>query len=352
MNNMMYLLTGAAGFLGSNISRALVARGSRVRALVLKDDPASKMIPAEVEKITGDLLDCDSLESFFDVPSDADLIVLHIASFVTVVPEWNQKVYEVNVTGTKNIIEKCLKHKAKKLVYVSSTGAIPETSPGQIEEPDSFDPALVLGCYAKTKAMATQAVLDAARENGLNASIVYPSGICGPNDFAYGFVAQFILNYTQGKMPAGIAGSFNSVDVRDLAEGIIACAAKGRKGEGYIMSNSCVGIKELFHLISKHTGSPEVKIILPIPLARFVAFISETAARLMKKSTMFTTYSVYNLARNNNFDCSKAMMELGYQCRPFEETIQDTIRWLEAEGKVTIAPQKPVMRLAPVPAGE
>jgi dihydroflavonol-4-reductase len=245
-------------------------------------------------------------------------------------------VYDVNVTGTKNIIAKCLEHKVKKLVYVSSTGAIPESTHGQIKEPDSFDPALVLGCYAKTKAMATQAVLDAAREKGLDASIVYPSGICGPNDFAYGFVAQFVLNYIQGKMPAGIAGSFNSVDVRDLAEGVIACVEKGRRGEGYIMSNSCVGIRELFHLISKHTGSPEVKIILPVPLARIIAFISETAARLMKKSTMFTTYSVYNLARNNDFDCSKAMRELGYQCRPFEETIRDTVEWLESEGKIAI----------------
>jgi dihydroflavonol-4-reductase len=182
--------------------------------------------------------------------------------------------------------------------------------------------------------MATQLILDAVREKGLDASIVYPSGICGPNDFAYGFVAQFVINYVQGKMPAGIAGSFNSVDVRDLAGGVIACAEKGCKGEGYIMSNSFVTIKELFSLISEHTGSPEVKIILLIPLARFIAFISETVARVMKKSTMFTTFSVYNLARNNNFDCSKAIRELGCQCRPFEETIRDTIRWLEAEGRI------------------
>jgi dihydroflavonol-4-reductase len=182
--------------------------------------------------------------------------------------------------------------------------------------------------------MATQLVIEAARDRALDASIVFPSGICGPNDYAYGFVAQFVINYVQGKMPAGIAGSFNSVDVRDLAEGVIACAEKGRKGEGYIMSNSFVTIRDLFSLISKLTGSPEVKIILPIPLAKFVAFISETIARLKKKTTMFTTYSVYNLARNNDFECSKAMRELGYLCRPFEETIRDTVEWLQAEGKI------------------
>jgi dihydroflavonol-4-reductase len=144
------------------------------------------------------------LERLFDVPSGTDLIVLHVASFVTVVPDWNQKVYDVNVTGTKNIIDKCLEHKVKKLVYVSSTGAVPEPSRGKIKEPDSLNPDLVIGCYAKTKAMATQMVLDAVYKKNLDASIVYPSGICGPNDYAYGFVAQFVINYVRGKCPPGL----------------------------------------------------------------------------------------------------------------------------------------------------
>jgi dihydroflavonol-4-reductase len=118
------------------------------------------------------------------------------------------------------------------------------------------------------------------------------------------------------------------------------------------MSNSFVTIKELFRLISKHTGSPEVNIILPIPLAKIIAFISEIIARLRKKTTMFTTYSVYNLARNNDFDCSKAMRELGYQCRPFVETIQDTIHWLKTEGKIDIHGKKSVLQLTSVPAVE
>jgi dihydroflavonol-4-reductase len=118
------------------------------------------------------------------------------------------------------------------------------------------------------------------------------------------------------------------------------------------MSNSFVTIRELFLLISKLTGSPEVKIILPIPLAKFIAFISETIARLRKKTTMFTTYSVYNLARNNDFDCSKAMMELGYQCRPFEKTIWDTVEWLKTEGKINVHEKPAAGNLVPVPIEE
>ncbi|WP_342565564.1 NAD-dependent epimerase/dehydratase family protein [Paenibacillus sp. FSL R7-0345] len=118
--------------------------------------------------------------------------------------------------------------KAKKLVYVSSTGAIPELPHGEIIlEPEILDAEAVVGYYSKTKALATQIVQRAVKEHNLDASIVYPSGICGPNDYAFGPVAHLIMQYCDGKMSVGFEGSFNSVDVRDLAEGVIACSEKG-----------------------------------------------------------------------------------------------------------------------------
>jgi dihydroflavonol-4-reductase len=335
MRETIYLVTGAAGFLGINVSQSLVARGKKVRALVLEGDPAARRIPPGAEIITGNLLDPVSLDEFFDAASSAEIIVLHIASFVTVNPAWSQKVYDINVTGTKNIIQKCLEYRVKKLVYISSTGAIPELPKGAaIREVDSFDPGAVVGCYSKTKAEATQLVLEAARNTALDASVVYPSGICGPGDFAYTFFAQFIIDCANGDMPAGIAGDFNSVDVRDLAEGVIACAEKGRRGEGYIMSNSLVSIRDIFSLIHRFTGAPEIKLILPAPAARFLAFFAELAGGISKKPARLTSFAVYNLTRNNNFDCSKAARELGFKCRPFEETIGETVEWLRREGKI------------------
>jgi dihydroflavonol-4-reductase len=342
MKETIYLVTGAAGFLGINVCQSLIARGKNVRALVLEGDPAAKRIPREAEVIAGNLLDPASLDEFFDVPSNAEIVVLHIASFVTVVPDWSQKVYDVNVNGARNIINKCLEYKARKLVYISSTGAIPELPKGQaIKEPAVFDPHVVVGCYSKTKAEATQLVLDAVRNKGLDASIVYPSGICGPGDFAYTFFAEFIIDCANGNMPAGIAGSFNSVDVRDLAEGVIACAERGRKGEGYIMSNSLVSIQDIFSLIHRFTGTQEIKLVLPVPAAKFFAFFAERIGKITKKPVKLTTFSIYNLARNNNFDCSRAARELGFKCRPFEETIQDTVEWLLEEGKIN-APTPPL----------
>lgn len=129
MNDRIYLLTGAAGFLGSNICLQLLKKGCKVRALVLPNDKSVKFIPKDVEVVIGDLTDEASLEPFFSVPEGCTSALIHCASMVTVDPTFSDKLMAVNVTGTRNIITKCLAHpECEKMVYVSSTGAIPELS--------------------------------------------------------------------------------------------------------------------------------------------------------------------------------------------------------------------------------
>jgi dihydroflavonol-4-reductase len=254
---------------------------------------------------------------------------------VTVSNEFNKKLYDINVGGTRNILVKCLEHNVKKLVYVSSTSAIPELLHGQvIREVSRFDPEAVIGYYGQTKAEASQLVMDTFKNTGLDASIVFPSGICGPNDYAYGYYSNAIMDIAAEKMPVGIAGSFNAVDVRDLAEGIIACVEKGRKGEGYILSNNIVTIDDIFELVTKYTGAKRVKTILPLPVARTIALFSEIYGEIAHKQVTLTSFALYNLARNNSFSSAKAIQELGYSTRSFDETIRDTIDWLVAEGKI------------------
>ena len=131
-NNTLYLVTSAAGFMGGIAVRKLLKRGDNVRAFVLKGDPAIKYVPEEAEIFEGDLCDKESVKRFFEVPEGTETICLHIASLVTVNPEYNQKVMDVNVGGVRNIIDCCAEHpECKKLVYVSSTGAIPELPKGQ-----------------------------------------------------------------------------------------------------------------------------------------------------------------------------------------------------------------------------
>ncbi len=336
MKQIKYLVTGAAGFLGGTVCRQLIERGDSVRAFVLSGDPARKYVPGEAEIVEGDLTDMASLEKFFTVEEGTETIVLHIASIVTVNPDYSSKVMEVNVDGTKNIIRLCLAHpECRKLVYCSSTGAIPEAANGQsIREVGRFDPDEVVGCYSRSKAMASQAVLDAVHDQGLHACIVHPSGIMGPEDYAVGETTGTLIRIIKGEMPAGIDGSFNLCDVRDLAAGTIAAADRGEDGECYILANQPVSFRTFSRMVTDEAGCKPVKAFLPIWAANLMGSVMEKQARKKGKKPLMTRFSVYNLARNNSFDSTKAEKELGYTTRSYQETIHDEIAWLRETGKI------------------
>ena len=335
MRSEIYLVTGAAGFLGSNICRLLSLRGERVKALVLNGDPAEKYMPKGIEIVHGDLLDKDSLERFFRTEENDEVHVIHCASIVWVKVEANPKVHAVNVVGTANIIEQCLKHRVKKLVYISSIGAIPELPAGQkIKEVDRFWPNDgLIGYYSLTKAEATQLVMDALEQHpGFDACVIHPSGICGPYDYAFGSVTSMVRDFVQGNMKMGIEGTFNSVDVRDLAEGVIAACKKGRRGECYIMSNEVVTMHNMFDHMNDAAGLSRRSYVLSKTLARIGVRILALVSRFTGKEPLLSDLNIYMLNRNNEFDCSKAERELGFRCRPFSESIKDTVTWMREEG--------------------
>ena len=347
-DNRVYLLTGAAGFLGSNICAQLLAEGKKVRALVLRGDKSVKFIPKEVEVVIGDLCDADSLEPFFTVEAGQKSVIIHCASMVTVDPQYSDKLMAVNVGGTRNIITKVLAHpECEKMVYVSSTGAIPEKPHGtRISEVDKFDPCdpkLVVGAYSQSKAKATQMVLDAVKVMGLKACVVHPSGILGPNDHALGETSSTVLQIIKGEMPMGMQGSFNLCDVRDLAAGTIAAVDKGRVGECYILANETVTLKDMCEMLQKECNAKKIKFYLPLDLADKIAQGLEKQAAKTGKKPLMTTFSVYNLARNNEFDYSKAQRELGYTTRSYQETIHDEVQWFIEEGLIDGAPTPVVL---------
>ena len=332
MSNKVYLVTGAAGFLGGTVCRQLIEKGERVRALVLPNDPAKKYLSEEIEIFEGDLCDMESLREFFSVPEGTEKIVMHIASIVTVNPEFNQKVMDVNYTGTLNIIQLCLEDKENtKLVYCSSTGAIPELPMGQaIKEVEHFEVKTLKDCYSQSKALATEAVLEAAKKKGLHACVVLPSGILGPEDPAISETTKTVIEIIKGEMPAGIDGTFNLCDVRDLANGLILASEKGRDGNSYILGNDAITFKQFSNVLMSESNCEPIKFFLPVKVAYALSAIIEKVAKLKGEKPLMTTFSVYNLARNNVFDSSKARVELGYTTRPYEETIHDQVQWLKA----------------------
>ncbi len=323
----VYVVTGANGFLGNNIVRKLLKRQCDVRALVLPNDSIRSLDDLACSVYFGDVTKMETLQEIFRKNVDEELVVIHCAAIVYIKKKFNPAVIRVNVDGTKNIVEMCLKTNAR-MVYVNSVHAIPEPcDDSEIVEVGEFDPNSVVGIYAKSKALAAQLVLDNVRKHGLNATIVHPSGIIGPGDFGMTHMTKLILMLSTGKLHTVVKGGYDFVDVRDVADGIISAIENGRKGECYILSNRYISVKEIADSVCKKCSLRKVSAI-PLNVAKAFAPLCELHYTLRKKTPLFTKYSLYTLQAKSLFNHQKASDELMYNPRPLEETISDTVDWL------------------------
>lgn len=332
MENTIYLVTGAGGHLGSTIVRMLLRRGKRVRGFVLPDDPCPALAGLSAELVRGDVRDEKSLAALFADCSGCKIIVIHAAGLVSIVAKAPRAVYEVNVTGTRNVIACCRRFGAEKLVYVSSVHAIPER-PGVLREVSAFSPATVHGSYAQTKAAATRAVLESAK-TGLDVSVVHPSGILGPGDYGNAHLTQLVLDYLAGRLRACVRGGYDFVDVRDVAAGTIACAERGAAGECYILSGHYCSVRTLLDTLQRVSGGRSVLLTLPMLAAQLTAPLAEVYYKLLRQPPLYTAYSLYTLRTNASFSHEKAAEQLGYRPRPLIVTLADTCEWMRRTGRV------------------
>ena len=330
----IYIVTGASGFLGNNIIRMLGHDdNAEVRAFVLNGESISSLNNLKCSIYYGDVTKADTLNSVFEGSGDAEIFVIHCAAVVYIKSKYNSRVYDVNVNGTKNIVDKVLKYNAK-LIYVSSVHAIPEKSDGNlISEVSIFNPDNVVGLYAKTKAEAARYVMDSVKDKGLNACIVHPSGILGPYDFSNSHLTALVREIVRGKLPMCVKGGYDFVDVRDVAKGIIMACDKGKKGECYIMSGEFVSIKKLADLVCDVVGKKRIKVVLPIMIAKIVAPFYEMYYNVKGKTPLFTKYSLYTLSSNSNFSNEKAKRDLGFVTRDITDTVKDMVMWILGDFK-------------------
>ena len=325
--NKIYIITGANGFLGNNIIRKLEQeKNSEIRAFVLKGESIKSLENLKCKIYYGDITKKETLASVFENTDGKEVFVIHCAGIVYIKSKYNPLVYNVNVNGTKNIIDKVLNINAK-LVYISSVHAIPECN-GVITETVDFDPNRVEGLYAKTKAEAAKYVMDAVKTKKLNACIIHPSGIIGPNDYGNSHLTELVKEVASGKLFACVKGGYDFVDVRDVAEGVINACNKNTKGECYILSNKYITIKELSDIICDCVKRKRINIVLPIWIAKIFASFFEIYYNLKKQTTLFTKYSLYTLSSNANFSNEKAKKELNFKNRDMIDTIKDTIKWI------------------------
>jgi dihydroflavonol-4-reductase len=330
----MLLVTGPTGHIGNVLVRELVEKGEKVRALVLPRDDLTPLMELDVELVLGDVLNPNTLTRAFDGVTD----VYHLAGMISIMPGRNEHVRRVNVEGTQNVLAAAREAKIRRLVYTSSIHALRRVPEGiLIDESIPFDPDQAISDYDQSKAEASLAVLEAARQ-GLDAVIACPTGVIGPYDFKRSEMGQIILDCIERKPQLYIEGAYDFVDVRDVAQGLILAQEKGRTGETYILSGERLTVKRLMETLWEVTGKRFTQMKVPTQLAHFVANFTPTYYRLLRKKPRITPYSIETLASNSVITHEKASQELGYQPRSLRESLADAVQWFLENKRLLASP--------------
>jgi len=329
---MTVVITGATGHIGACLVRALVEKGRPARCLVHANTKPLEGVAAEF--VRSDICDVDSLCQAFRGAE----VVYHLAARISLSMADLPEVEAINVGGTRNVVEACLRTGVRRLVHFSSIHSLVQEP---LETPVDENRPLVCSknCppYDLTKAAAEKEIRRGI-ERGLNAIIVNPTGVIGPYDFQPSFLGEAIISMAQNRLPALVTGGFDWVDVRDVADGAMRAEELAPAGESYLLSGHWVSMCDIAAMVSEITGVRNSKMTCPLWLARLGAPVIQGVSRLSGKRPLYTSVSLRALRSNRNISHEKASRELGYKPRPFRETLVDTLHWFEANGKLTDLP--------------
>ena len=323
---MEYLITGGAGHIGNVLARALLKENKKIKILALPNEDTSSLDGLDVEIIRGDIT---NREFMFQLIQKDD-VVFHLAGIIDIANMPYEKIKKVNYDGVVNVVDACVQNKAKKLVYTSTVHIIDPNSGKVLVEPENFDNKNLVGNYAKTKALASQYITNMCKEGKLDASIVYPSAVVGPYDFRVSETGQVVVDYVNGKLNAYVKGGYNFVDVRDVADGLIGASKHGKSGDGYILSGNYITVKQMMQILNKKTGRKRLPVKIALWFLKLVAPIANLYYKVRGKKPVLSNESLYTINTNANFSHQKATQTFGYNPRPVEETLFDTIEWFVA----------------------
>jgi dihydroflavonol-4-reductase len=327
---MRALVTGATGFVGSAIARALSAAGWQVRVLARAHSDRRNLQSLPVEIATGDLLDAASLEAAL---RDCDAL-FHAAADYRLGAVDSERLYQTNVDGTRNLLNAARRAGTARIVYTSSVAAVglpADGSPGTEDTPVTLDD--MIGHYKRSKFLAEALVREFAG-SGTPVVIVNPSTPIGPGDVKPTPTGQVVVDAASGRMPAYVDTGLNIVHVDDVAAGHLLALERGRIGERYILGGEDMTLREILLQISRVTGRPAPRIRLPQATLLPIALVSEAAARLTGGSARVTLESVRMARKHMYFSSAKAVRALGYRWRPPAVAFEDAIRWFREQGIV------------------
>lgn len=322
------LVTGATGFVGAAVARALVAEGWQVRALVRSGSDRRNVSMLAAEEVVGDLTDAASLERALDGCEAA----FHVAADYRLWTPQPQVLYRTNVDGTGNLLDAARRAGVRRVVYTSSvaTVGIPaDGRPGSEDTPVGL--ADMIGHYKRSKFLAEERAREAAAR-GVPVVIVNPSTPIGPGDVKPTPTGQIVLDAARGRTPAYVDTGLNIVHVDDVAAGHLLAFHRGRIGERYILGGEDMTLRQILTLIAQLVGRSPPRIRLPHAAVLPVAYVSELYARLTGRPTRVTVEGVRMARKRMFFSSSKAVNELGYRWRPPAEAFADALRWFNENG--------------------
>ena len=323
---MKVLVTGAAGFVGGNVVRALLEHGHSVKAMVYKRTKALDGLPVEI--IEADILQPKGLEKMLE-SCDA---VIHTAGKISINGDPDGSVFRTNIEGVKNLVNASIKSGIQRFVHFSSIHAFKEEGLEKVDEnaPPADHHSFM---YDQSKQSGQLEILEGVKQ-GLNAVILNPTAIYGPFDFRPSLSGQMLIDFFTGKIPMLTPGGYNFVDVRDVSQAAVNALTMGGIGEKYLLGNRWISVKDMASMCSEVSRTPVPKFTSPIWAAKLGLPFIHLMSKINGQPPLYTSESLHILELGKNIDDNKAVRELGLQKRAPIETIRDSFRWFKEVGMV------------------
>ena len=323
------LVTGASGFVGSAVARALRQRGMEVGCLVRRSSPRANFEGLDVELVEGDLLDPASLRAALA----GRPYLFHVAADYRLWARDPEEIVRNNLQGTSNLMQAATEAGVERIVYTSSVATL-SLQDGPSDETRPLRPEDAIGAYKRSKVAAEREVERRVAEDGLPAVIVNPSTPIGPRDVKPTPTGRIIVEAATGKVPAFVDTGLNLVHVDDVAHGHLLAFDKGRVGERYVLGGQDASLREMLAAIAELVGRRAPTTALPVaplfPLAR----AAEAVARLTGKEPFLTVDALKMSRHKMFFSSAKAEGELGYRARPYREALADAVTWFKTAGRI------------------
>ncbi len=330
-----YIVTGCTGYVGSVFTKRLLESGCRVVGFARNEKKANMVFgESQPQFVFGDVTNYEDVQRLFDTVQ-GQCVVIHTVAKVSIGESSAEQLYSVTVDGTKNVLRASIEHGVKKFIHISSTEALPKG----VELKDDLSnyipqPENVRKGYARTKSMADKLVLDAVKNNGLDASILHFACVLGAGDYGVGHMSQLFIDYVTGKLPASIKGGYNCFDINDVALVLPQIVMSAKKGESYIFAGrNPVQINDILDVIAKKEGLKSL-VTLPIWLAYVGAPFLCFWAKITKQRPLYTATALAALKEKTDFSIKKVEEEFGYNPRPLVQTVSEHVDFLKSQGKV------------------